>query len=102
MRWKLVLGLFLGGWISLSAKECRSDYECGMSQKCVKTGYDYIGICVDVTDSFGNKQYNYYPNPKSIQGNDGKGDCRYDNDCQILFKCYRANPYDIYGYCIKK
>jgi len=86
----------------LLGKECRSDYDCSTSQKCIKTGYDYSGICTDVVDQYGNKLFNYMPNPNSINGNDGRGDCRYDNDCNYMFKCYKAKSYDQFGYCVKK
>lgn len=88
--------------LPIFGKDCSSDYDCSTSQKCIKTGYDFNGICADVVDQYGNKQYTYTPNPKSINGNDGRGDCRYDTDCNYLFKCYKARTYDQYGYCIKK
>ena len=79
-----------------NAKPCSSDYGCRYGQKCVKAPYKSRGVCMDVVDQYGIKQYRQ-PNANSIGPNLGREQCRFNTDCSIGFKCDRT-----YKVCVKK
>ncbi len=77
--------------------ECTSDYNCGVGYKCVKAPLKSRGVCMKSVDEFGVKQFNL-PDSNSVGPNlDLDGQCTFDTDCPIGFKCdpkYKA--------CVKK
>ena len=77
--------------------ECTSDYNCGVGYKCVKAPLKSRGVCMKSVDEHGLQQYNL-PDSNSIGPNlDLDGECTFDTDCPIGFKC---DPN--YKTCIKK
>lgn len=95
-----IVFLILIGFSTLESKTCYSDFDCGFGQSCTKFNYDSKGICTDVVDQNGVKDYNRQPNPNSININDGKGTCQFNTDCPYGFSCLKKDG-GIYGYCIK-
>jgi len=84
--------------ISLStiAMCCSNDYQCSYGNKCVKSPYSMQGTCMEVVNEYGMKDYSYTPSSESMNIKT-KGDCDYDTDCAIGFKC--SNKYKV---CIKR
>ena len=80
-----------------SEVECTSDYNCGVGYKCVKAPLKNRGVCMKSVNEFGVKQFNM-PDSNSVGPNlDLDGQCTFDTDCPIGFKCdpkYKA--------CIKR
>ena len=80
-----------------SEEGCTSDYSCGIGFKCVKAPLKSSGVCMKSVDEYGLKQYNL-PNSNSVGPNlDLDGQCSFDTDCPIGFKCDRN-----YKACIKR
>lgn len=76
---------------------CTSDYSCGIGFKCVKAPLKSSGVCMKSVDEYGLKQYNL-PSSNSVGPNlDLDGQCSFDTDCPIGFKCDRN-----YKACIKR
>ena len=76
---------------------CTSDYSCGIGLKCVKAPLESSGVCMKIVDEYGVKQYNL-PDTNSVGPNlDLDGQCTFDTDCPIGFKCDRN-----YKACIKR
>lgn len=76
---------------------CASDYSCGIGFKCVKAPLKSSGVCMKSVDEYGLKQYNL-PNSNSVGPNlDLDGQCSFDTDCPIGFKCDRN-----YKACVKR
>lgn len=76
---------------------CWSSFECGVGSKCVKASWEATGICMDTVDRFGIRTYNLSDGSDIGINTDMDGDCMFDTDCPIGFKCdqkYRA--------CIKR
>ena len=68
---------------------CTSDFGCGVGYTCVKEPLRTEGICMKTVDEYGTREYNL-PNVDSIGPNmDLDGQCDYDTDCPIGFKCAR-------------
>mgnify|MGYP001051146953 CR=1 FL=1 len=79
------------------AEGCASDYSCGIGFKCVKAPLKSSGVCMKSVDEHGIKQYNS-PESNSVGPNlDLDGQCSFDTDCPIGFKCDRE-----YKACIKR
>lgn len=69
------------------ASGCSSDFDCGMGNKCVKEPFNNRGTCMKAVDEFGIQTFDM-PSSDSIGVNmDIDGDCRFDTDCPIGFKC---------------
>ncbi|MDD2225990.1 MAG: hypothetical protein PHD42_02610 [Dysgonamonadaceae bacterium] len=90
-----VLAVLLFGLTSLFG--CYSDFDCSMGERCVKKSFQSNGVCMEEVDEFGMKQYEL-PDPDSIGPNmDMDGQCSFDMDCPIGFRC--DNKYKV---CIKR
>lgn len=77
--------------------DCTSDFNCGIGNKCVKAPLKSRGICMKSVDEFGLKNYNL-PSTDSVGVNlNLDGQCSFNTDCPIGFKCDRN-----YKACVKK
>lgn len=71
----------------LYAEECYSDFNCRFGYQCVKPPLGTEGICMKAVDEY---KVPTYPqkDPSSIFPNTNlEGDCRFDTDCPIGFRC---------------
>ncbi|PKA10480.1 hypothetical protein CH372_19190 [Leptospira meyeri] len=78
--------------------KCYSDYDCQMGQKCAKSSSQSQGICANVVNNNGIPIYNYSPSPDSVKP--GVGNCSFDTDCSIGFRCHKSTG-SLYGNCLK-
>jgi len=96
IKYILILPLFafnLSAW----AQECNSDFNCGIGYKCVKPPMSGYGTCMKTVNEYGTQQYNM-PKTESVMPNmNMEGDCTFDTDCPIGFRCDRK-----YKVCIKR
>lgn len=80
-----------------SEKECSSDFSCGIGYKCVKAPLKNRGVCMRSVDEYGLRQYSG-PNTNSVGPNlNLDGQCQFDTDCPIGFKCDLS-----YKACVKR
>lgn len=80
-----------------SEEGCTSDFSCGIGNKCVKAPLKSSGICMKSVDEYGLKQYNL-PDADSVGPNiDLDGQCTFNTDCPIGFRCDHK-----YKACIKR
>lgn len=89
-------------FFSLGAIACNSDYQCGYGNRCVKAEGDFHfdGICVQVKDEYGNKDYNSDSTWGGGYGPKEISSCTWDGDCGIGGKCFkRSGSYN--GICLK-
>lgn len=78
-------------------KQCTSDYSCGFGFTCVKAPLKSTGICMKSVNESGMQQYNT-PSDESIGPNMNlDGQCQFDTDCPIGFRCDRT-----YKVCVKR
>ena len=92
---KILLGLTIFGVINLFA--CYSDFDCGIGNSCVKKAFESNGVCMKNVDEYGTQQYNM-PKLDSVGPNMNiDGDCSFDLDCPIGFKCNST-----YKVCVKR
>jgi len=76
---------------------CSSDFSCGIGYKCVKAPFQSSGTCMKVVDEYGLPTYDM-PSTDSIGPNmNTEGDCDFDTDCPIGFRCHRK-----YKVCVKR
>lgn len=76
---------------------CISDFSCGVGYKCVKAPLKSRGVCMKSVDEYGTPQYNM-PSTDSVGPNfDLEGQCDFDTDCPVGFRCDRT-----YKTCIKR
>lgn len=82
---------------TINAFSCMSDFDCGIGYSCIKKPFQSNGVCMKNVDEYGNPQYNM-PKLNSIGPNmNSDGECSFDTDCPIGFRC------DInYKVCIKR
>ena len=78
------------------AKSCSSDFNCGIGYACIKESFKSRGVCMKEVDSFGTPTYRM-PKSSSIGIGSADGDCDFNLDCPIGFKCDRK-----YKVCVKK
>ena len=83
----LLLPFFLV--ISGSAFACSSDFSCGFGEQCVKAPYKMRGQCMKTVNEYGVKTYQR-PRTGSVYSGDSQGQCRFNTDCPIGFKCDRS------------
>lgn len=82
-----------------ATKECYSDIECGVGNKCVKARGDIniTGTCVTPSNNFGTPIIDTSTprsQPRNVAG------CSFDTDCPIGFSCMKRD-FQIYGICVK-
>ena len=70
------------------AKSCSSDFSCGIGQTCVKAPYKTRGTCMKTVNRYGIQKYNM-PSTRSVGPNMSGGQCTFNTDCPIGFKCNR-------------
>ena len=70
------------------AKSCSSDFSCGIGYTCVKDSYKTRGTCMESVNKYGSRVYNM-PSTSSVGPNMSSGDCKFNTDCPIGFKCDR-------------
>jgi len=76
---------------------CSSDFDCGIGKKCVKAPLQTYGTCMKEVDEYGIPTLRM-PSIDSVGPNmNMEGDCYYDTDCPIGFKCNRK-----YKVCVKR
>jgi hypothetical protein len=84
---------------SYDCKECNSDIDCGVGNKCVKAEGDYHlkGCCVTPVNKYGQKIYGSIPSygTKEVSG------CSFSCDCPIGFECVKKTG-QLKGICVKK
>ena len=67
---------------------CSSDFSCGVGYRCVKAPLKSSGECMKTVDDLGIRKFSA-PSTSSIGVNlDLDGQCRFDTDCPIGFKCH--------------
>ena len=96
---KIILIMFLVVLLSISVNTsaCTSDFNCGYGEKCVKPPLKTSGECMKTVDEHGTKT-NIPKSTKSVLPNmNTQGDCSFDTDCPIGFRCDRQ-----YKACIKR
>jgi len=92
---KYILAMIFLGLTNLFA--CSSDFNCGIGYSCVKKPFQSEGLCMKNVDENGIQQYNM-PSSNSIGPNmDTDGQCNFDTDCPIGFRCNSE-----YKVCIKR
>jgi len=78
-------------------KDCTSDFDCGIGNRCVKAPLESRGICMKSVDEYGLPKYDT-PSIDSIGPNMNlEGDCYFDTDCPIGFRCHPK-----YKTCVKQ
>ena len=76
---------------------CSSDFDCSIGYSCVKETFSSSGVCMKNVNEFGMPKYNM-PNVNSIGPNmNTEGDCTFDTDCPIGFRCNST-----YKVCVKR
>lgn len=91
MRILLVVILLFGlGSVSSEsfARGCSSDFSCGSGQVCVKAPFKIRGECMKSVNEYGVQTYKR-PRTSSVYAGDSEGQCRFNTDCPIGFKCER-------------
>ncbi len=84
-----VLLLGLGSFSNESfARGCSSDFSCSFGEVCVKAPYKTRGECMTAVNKYGQKTYQR-PSTNSIYAGDSGGQCTFNTDCPIGFKCDR-------------
>lgn len=73
---------------------CSSDFACGSGYSCIKAPFQSSGVCMKSVNAQGVPVYNT-PKSDSIRINT-QGQCRFDTDCPIGFKCDQT-----YNACVK-
>lgn len=80
-----------------SYAECSSDFDCGIGSRCVKAPLQSSGRCMKSVDEYGTPTYDL-PRTDSVGPNMNLGgDCDFDTDCPIGFRCHRK-----YKVCVKR
>jgi hypothetical protein len=72
--------------LSAAAFACNSDFDCGMGYSCVKEPYNSSGVCMENVDEYGIQQFDL-PSLDSVGPRMDDGDCTFDTDCPIGFRC---------------
>jgi hypothetical protein len=83
----IIVGVLLVA--SSNSWACSSDFSCGIGYKCVKAPLQSSGVCMKTVDEYGTRQYNL-PDPNSVGPNMNLGgQCDFNTDCPIGFRCDR-------------
>ena len=85
--------LMFGGGI---AGACSSDFSCGIGAQCVKEPFKSRGVCMKTVDRYGTRTFDL-PRTNSVGPRMDSGDCSFNTDCGIGFKCDRR-----YKVCVKR
>jgi len=82
-----------------SRAACYSDYGCAYGSTCVKAPYHSEGYCAQAVNEYGIPTY-AAPAPGSVMPG-GEGQCGFDADCPISFRC-AIEPGSLRGACLKR
>lgn len=92
----MVILIMAIGAISYShAEDCRSDFNCRFGYLCVKPPFKSEGVCMKAVDE--HKRPTYPKKDLDSIGPKLEGDCKFNTDCPIGFKCDRK-----YKVCVSK
>ncbi len=80
------------------AAKCSSRYDCEAGSQCVKNQFETDGICAVAVDEHGRPLRPSTPPPASF-GPGGSGDCSFDTQCPVGFKCVKGDA--LRGHCMK-
>lgn len=83
--------LILLAVISITGQACSSDFDCQFGSTCVKTGYNWTGVCLGGLQP-GNQNDNH-PSPQEGQPCTGPIECGLGHQCVKQFG-------SMYGVCI--
>ena len=85
-------------WISFAGtvSACTSDFSCGIGAQCVKQPFKSRGVCMKTVDEYGTRTFDL-PRTNSVGPRMDPGDCSFNVDCPIGFKCDRK-----YKVCVKR
>jgi hypothetical protein len=78
---------------------CFSDYGCQYGSKCVKAPYRTEGYCARAVNEYGVQTYPVPASESVMPG--GQGQCGFDTDCPIAFRC-AIEPGSLRGACLKR
>jgi hypothetical protein len=78
---------------------CYSDYGCEYGSKCVKAPYRADGYCARAVDAYGIPTF-AGPDSQSVMPG-GEGQCTFDVDCPIAFRC-AIEPGSLRGACLTR
>lgn len=67
---------------------CKSDFDCGSGNSCVKAPFKSTGTCLKKVDEYGLPTLNG-PDADSLM-TPIEGQCDFDLDCPITFKCHKT------------
>jgi len=95
---KVIVAAVLLVSAAAAAKVCYSDFDCDYGSACVKGQFEVKGFCAKKVDDTGLPTYTP-PDPDSV-GPGGEGNCQFNTDCPVGFKCWKEAG-KIYGYCMK-
>jgi hypothetical protein len=97
IRFIVVILFLLVNFVNFAWGDCFSDFDCGIGYKCVKRPLSSTGVCMKTVDEYGIQQYNLPETDSVLPNMNLEGDCDFDTDCPIGFRCHR-----IYKVCIKR
>lgn len=80
------------------SRECGSDYGCPYGSTCVKEQYQVHGFCAKNVNAYSIPTHTP-PDPNSVNVG-GEGDCSWDTECAIGFKCVKSLG-QLRGHCLK-
>lgn len=81
---------------TISDASCSSDFDCGIGYRCVKAPLKSYGTCMKEVDEYGLPTYNLPSLDSVVPNMNIEGDCDFDTDCPIGFRCHRK-----YKTCVK-
>lgn len=89
-------------FFSAGAFACRTDYDCGYGNKCIKPAgsYSLTGSCVTPTNEYGQRDYNSYKGWGNNSQPREVSSCQFNTDCTFGFKCMKEAG-QMYGLCTK-
>ena len=88
----ILLLVSLGGPVTA----CTSDFSCGIGAQCVKKPFKSRGVCMKTVDEYGTRTFDL-PRTNSVGPRMDSGECSFNTDCPIGFKCDRG-----YKVCVKR
>lgn len=80
----------------LVSNSCSSDYDCGSGRACVKGEMQMRGVCATTVNRYGTQTYEP---PRPNVGPGTRGDCRFDTDCTVGWRCEKGGG--ISGTCLR-
>ena len=75
---------------------CSSDYDCGFGNVCAKPQGSFTGTCAQAVNRYGTPTFSP---PRSNSLGPGQGQCAFDTECPIGFRCVKGTA--LRGNCMK-